>query len=389
MKRKCCSINCIMPPHLLDKLLKSDRQEVRDAAMKTLLATTQLRGQREVRELAGFMPSPAAGRRTISDCGGSTLLQEARVARTEGSAKTSDDSVNRAYDGFGSTREFYKEVLQRNSLDNRGMRLDGFVHYDVGFNNAFWDGQEMVFGDGDGVIFADFTLSLDVIAHELTHGVTEFTAALEYHNQSGALNESISDVFGSMVKQWASKQTVGQADWLIGAEVFTPGMEADALRSMKEPGTAYNNDELGQDPQPGHMRDFKRLPDTRAGDNGGVHINSGIPNKAFYLTCRNMGEDSLSWEAPGHVWYASLLAANQRTDFQEFADTTYMQAGRIFGGGSDIQRAVLDAWGEVGIQVNRNLELRAAVALPDGGSGPGPIIEKQVESINAYGGNEK
>src|SRR6185369_4573404 len=103
------------------------------------------------------------------------------------------------------------------------------------------------FGDGDGEIFTDFTASLDVIAHELTHGVTEYTANLEYHNQSGALNESISDAFGSMVKQWALHQDVHTADWLIGAEVFSPGVAADALRSMKAPGTAYDNPMFGRD----------------------------------------------------------------------------------------------------------------------------------------------
>ncbi len=122
-----------------------------------------------------------------------------------------------------------------------------------------------------------------MIAHELTHGVTENTAGLEYHNQSGALNESMSDVFGSLVKQWALRQTAEQADWLIGAEIFTPGIEADALRSLKAPGTAYDNEEFGRDPQPDHMSSSCPLPDTEEGDWGGVHINSGIPNKAFYL----------------------------------------------------------------------------------------------------------
>ena len=144
--------------------------------------------------------------------------------------------MNRAFDGLGSTRDFYNDVFDRDSLDGRGMRLNAYVHRGVAYNNAFWDGSEMVFGDGDGVLFTDFTKSLDVIAHELTHGVTEFTAGLDYHNQPGALNESISDVFGSLVKQWVRKETADQADWLIGAEVFTPAIGADALRSLKSPG---------------------------------------------------------------------------------------------------------------------------------------------------------
>jgi len=189
-----------------------------------------------------------------------------------------------------------------------------------------------------------------VIAHELTHGVTEYSAGLEYHNQPGALNESTSDVFGSLVKQWSLSQTADEADWLIGADVFTPGFDADALRSLKAPGTAYNNEEFGKDPQPDHMSKFVSLPDTRRGDWGGVHINSGIPNKAFYVTAAAIG--GYAWEAAGHIWYEALKAANVKTDFQAFADTTYLQAGRLYGMASGEQQAVLEAWREVGIRIS-------------------------------------
>ena len=270
-------------------------------------------------------------------------------ARSENDSATADAAVNRAYDGFGQTREFYKQVLQRNSIDGQGMRLNGYVHYANKFNNAFWNGQAMIFGDGDGKVFTDFTTSLDVIAHELAHGVTEHTAGLEYHNQSGALNESMSDVFGSLVKQWTLQQTAAQADWLIGAEVFTPGIKADALRSMKAPGTAFNNALFGRDPQPDHMDRYAQMPDTEDGDNGGVHINSGIPNKAFYLVATNIG--GKAWEAPGHIWYEALKASGAQTDFQEFAETTFMKADQLYGAGSVQQKAIQDAWGKVGIRV--------------------------------------
>lgn len=148
------------------------------------------------------------------------------------------------------------------------MRLDGIVDYGDGFNNAFWDGQVMVFGDGDQDLFTSFTKSIDVIAHELTHGVTENTAGLIYHKQPGAINESMSDVFGSMVKQWSLKQDAASADWLIGAEVFTPGLEGDALRSMKAPGTAYDNEIIGKDPQPDHMDNYQNLPETVSATTG-------------------------------------------------------------------------------------------------------------------------
>jgi len=345
--KHCRCINCITPPHLLRKLLENSDGRIREAALQTLLTTSRLRGERNVRGLvASAALASSHGRRTVSDCGNDILLPSATISRTEDGPASTDDSVNRAFDGLGQTREFYKEVFDRDSLDGNGMRLNGYVHYDAGFNNAFWDGSEMVFGDGDGLLFTDFTKSLDVIAHELTHGVTEFAAGLEYHDQPGALNESISDVYGSLVKQWAAKQTADQADWLIGAEVFTPGIGADALRSMKDPGKAYNNDLFGRDPQPDHM---SRYVNTRR-DNGGVHINSGIPNKAFYLT--SVGIGGYAWEAPGQIWYASLLASSPTTNFQEFADTTYLKAGQLYGSQGAEQQAVLSAWKEVGIRIS-------------------------------------
>ncbi|ELP65459.1 M4 family metallopeptidase [Streptomyces turgidiscabies] len=342
-------VNCIIPPHLLDKLLGSDDHGVRQAALDTLLTTARLRGERGVR--ASFVGAASAGngRRTVFDCQQGRSLPFATLAQSEDGAASADVSVTRAFDGLGITRDFYSSVLQRNSLDDRGMRLDAYVHFDVKYNNAFWDGRQMVFGDGDGSTFTDFTGSLDVIGHELTHAVTEFTAGLAYHNQSGALNESMSDVFGSLVKQWSMKQSAETADWLIGTEVFTPGIDADALRSMKAPGHAYDNELFGKDPQPDHMRDFVHLPDTERGDLGGVHINSGIPNKAFYLTATNIG--GFAWEAPGLIWYESLKASSVDTQFQDFADTTYQKAEELYGADSAEQSGVLAAWQEVGIQI--------------------------------------
>lgn len=366
MTRSALCVNCITPPHLLKKLLESSDRDVRDAALVTLLATAQLRGERNVRALAGFLSAPADGRRTIYDCKHSVNLSLATIARTEDGNPSRDVSVNRAFDGFGDTREFLSKVFDRESIDDRGMRLDGYVHRGVRYNNAFWDGQQMVFGDGDGIIFTDFTSSLDVIAHELAHGVTEWTANLEYHNQPGALNESMSDVIGSMVKQWSRNETADTADWLIGAEVFTPAIGADALRSMKAPGTAYNNSQLGSDPQPDHMDQYVQLPDTEDGDWGGVHINSGIPNKAFYLVATAIGGHS--WETAGQIWYASLLASHQQTKFQEFADTTYAKAA-IFGTTS--QQIVAEAWAEVGITVSGTVSITRSRAKKNSGVKPG------------------
>ncbi len=343
-------LNCITPPHVLRKLLESDEQDIREAALSTLLSNARLRGERAVRASFAGAVAPTGGRRTIFDCQNRTYLPSAVLARSEDGPESTDGSVNQAFDGLGTTRQFYKDVHGRDSIDDHGMRLDGYVHRGRNYNNAFWDGQQMVFGDGDGRVFTDFTGSLDVIAHELTHGVTEHTAGLEYHTQSGALNEHISDVFGSLVKQWSGQQSAEEANWLIGSEIFTPGIEADALRSMKAPGTAYDNSLFGKDPQPDHMSKFVDLPDTEEGDNGGVHINSGIPNKAFYLTAVGIGGHA--WEAAGHIWYAALEESGARTQFQDFADTTYFKAGSLYGAGSAEQQAVLAAWREVGIRIS-------------------------------------
>ncbi|AZS76805.1 peptidase M4 [Streptomyces lydicus] len=281
-----------------------------------------------------------------------------------------DESVNRAFDALGLTRDFYQKAFQRNSIDGRGMRLDGFVHFDVKFNNAFWDGRHMVFGDGDGKLFSDLSHSLTVTAHELAHGVTDHTSGFEYHNQSGALNESMSDVFGSLVQQWSLKQSAEEADWLIGADVFTPGIDADALRSMKAPGHAFNNALFGRDPQPDRMSKFVHLPDTEEGDFGAVHSNSGIPNKAFFLAAVGIG--GFAWEAAGTIWFESLKASSADSQFQDFADTTFQKAGELFGVGSPEQSAVLAAWQEVEIQV-RGVPTGAALARSFAVNGNGGV----------------
>ncbi|WP_327281236.1 MULTISPECIES: M4 family metallopeptidase [unclassified Streptomyces] len=362
-------INCIIPPYILDKMLESEDREVRQAAMDTLLTTARLRGERAVRaSLAGAAATAGNGLRTIFDCEQGVALPNAVLARPEDGPQSEDPAVNQAFDKLGLTRDFYKEVFQRNSIDDRGMRLDGYVHFDAQFNNAFWDGGQMVFGDGDGREFSNLTGSLDVIAHELTHGVTENTSEFEYHNQSGALNESISDVFGSLVKQWSLKQMAEDADWLIGSDVWTPGIAGDALRSMKSPGQAYNNPQFGKDPQPDRMSKFMHLPDTPRGDFGGVHFNSGIPNKAFFLAAVGIG--GFAWESAGAIWYEALKSSSRDATFQNFADTTFQKAGELFGTGSPEQSAVLAAWQGVEIQVSGvPAGLGRARSMPINGNG--------------------
>jgi Zn-dependent metalloprotease len=371
-------VSCITPPFLLEKLLESDDPEIRDAARQTLLTSAQLRGEREV---TAALASPAL----LGAAGGAARrVYDAQhrevtggpLVRSEKGHAVADESVNHAFDGLGLTRKFYADVLSRDSIDGRGGRLDSYVHYGTKFNNAFWDGREMVFGDGDGRIFSDFTGSVDVIAHELTHGVTEAVAGLEYHVQSGALNESVSDVFGSLVKQFALHQKADQADWLIGNDIFTPDFAGDALRSMKAPGTAYDNPTFGHDRQPAHMKNFMVLPDTRAGDWGGVHYNSGIPNKAFYLVATAIG--GYAWEAPGHIWFEALKASRPKTDFAEFAQTTVTKASQLYGASSTEASATADAWAQVGVAV-----VHPAPVSPASLVGADPDVTERLDRLSA------
>jgi len=202
-----------------------------------------------------------------------------------------------------------------------------------------------VFGDGDGDLFNRFTIAVDVIGHELTHAVTELEAGLVYEGQSGALNESVSDVFGSMVKQHQLGQGAAEADWLIGEGLFTPKVQGVALRSMRAPGTAYDDPVLGKDPQPDHMSGFVETDD----DNGGVHTNSGIPNHAFYLAATALG--GKAWEVAGRAWYDALRDPSLPTsaDFATFATVTVRTARARFGG--DEAGAVGDGWAAVGVDV--------------------------------------
>lgn len=352
-------ICCIVPPHILVKLAENPRY--RDRALRNIMLTERLRGHRAV---LGIMTAlaVAAGqeRRTIyDDQHGSDTSLPGQLVRGEGDNASADIAVNEAYDYSGDTYDFYQEVFGRNSIDNRGMRLDSSVHFGTDYDNAFWNGQQMVYGDGDGQIFQRFTMCLDVVGHELTHGVTASTAQLEYQGESGALNESFSDVFGSLVKQRKLGQSSDQADWLIGAGLFTSNINGSALRSMKAPGTAYDDPQIGKDPQPADMTGFDPQAD--------VHTNSGIPNHAFYLAAVKIGGNA--WEKPGLIWYRTLTERLQPTSsFQDAADLTVAVAGEQFGAGSLEQKSVQEAWQEVGI----NPSVATAVRIPLGTARPQP-----------------
>ncbi len=344
---------CIVPPHMLEALARNGAPEIREAATLALAHSRALAASRRAHQgrppRAYTMATPATTTtppkdREIYDAhNGATL--PGTLVRAEGAAAVADPAVDEVYDGFGSTWLLYWEIFGRNSFDNGGSALIGSVHYQKKLDNAAWDGTEMYFGDGDGEYFNRFTLAVDVMGHELTHGVTSTESNLTYEGQSGALNESISDVFGSMVKQYAQdpKQTAADADWLIGAGLFTAKVSGVALRSMKAPGTAYDDPVLGKDPQPADMAHY----DDTTSDNGGVHINSGIPNRAFYLAATALG--GYSWDKAGKIWYGAMTDASlpADSDFATFATLTASTAATLFG---DAERqAVATAWSTVGV----------------------------------------
>ncbi|HTO70071.1 MAG TPA: M4 family metallopeptidase [Myxococcota bacterium] len=336
--------HCIVPPHILRAMLQHD--ELRDAAVRTLLSSSRLR---EKRALLGALPvqsSTGTLRRAIYDAHHSEDLP-GELVRSEGQAPANDSAVNAAYDGLGATYEFYQKVFNRSSIDGKGMRLEASVHYSRKYMNAYWDGHEMVFGDGDGVVFRDFTGAIDVIGHELTHGVTAELSGLEYHKQPGALNESFSDVMGSMVKQYELGQSAAQADWWIGEGILGPTIHGKALRSMKAPGTAYDDPRLGgRDPQPADMAHYANLPDDEWDDFGGVHINSGIPNHAFYLAATSLGGNA--WDVAGPIWYETLGMLQPSSQFADCAALTIQVAKAHFGAAA--VDAVTSAWRSVGVR---------------------------------------
>jgi Zn-dependent metalloprotease len=333
----------ILPPRILTSIVENGTPPQRRRALATLAVSERLRGRREI--LARFLVSTPAGqkRRAVYDAERRTRLPGALV-RAEGDPESADVAVNEAYDGAGATDDLYRHEFGRDSIDGRGMRIDSTVHYGVQYDNAFWDGSQMVYGDGDGELFERFTKSIDVIGHELTHGVTDSEAALEYHDQPGALNESFSDVFGSLVKQRERRQSAAQADWIIGEGLFTPRVRGVGLRSLQSPGSAYADPVIGNDPQPAHMSGYDASPE----DSGSVHVNSGIPNHAFFLSAVAIG--GFAWEKAGRIWYVTLTERLRRSSgFAAAARATETVAGEIFGAGGAEQKAVRDAWRQVGL----------------------------------------
>jgi Zn-dependent metalloprotease len=367
-------IHCIIPPYMALKLISSD-QDRADYLRSTLINFSideELRGRRQAFSKVSSIEKIILANEQFHDLNGNkaTLLglhatvpgavpsvnrevydaqhkplQPGKLARKEGDPAVSDLDINQVYDYAGAIWDFYYSLFGRNSIDNAGMKLIQTVNYQKNYQNAFWDGKQMIYGDGDGKIFASFTSDLDVAGHELTHGVVQYECNLAYMDQSGALNESLADVFGLMIKQKFLNEDVNASNWLIGENILIG--EEYAIRSFKAPGTAYvNHPVLGTDPQPNHMNGYYSDPN----DNGGVHLNSGITNHAFYLAAVAAG--GFSWETVGPVWYKAMCNKTLvpiNATFADFKEATITEATALYGATNKITQAIEAAWNTVGV----------------------------------------
>lgn len=322
-----------VPPYLLDRVAAHADPDAARCGERTRAIDEEMR-QRRPPTPPGAAPATGVAWQVHDAHNGTDLPGE--LVRSAGEPEVDDVAVNEAATGIEQTLALLSD-LGRSSYDDRGATVLATVHYEERYDNAFWDGRQLVFGDGDGKVFDRFTKPIDVLGHELAHALTEHTAGLVYRDQPGALNESVSDVIGACVKQRLLGQQAADADWLIGEGIFLAGVDGRALRSMSEPGTAYDDPVIGNDPQVASMADYIVTTD----DNGGVHLNSGIPNKAFHLAATAIG--GTAWEGAGRIWFAALvsgLAAD--TDFVRFAQACVGAAG-------EHADAVRTAWEAVGV----------------------------------------
>lgn len=236
-----------------------------------------------------------------------------------------DKTLVSAHYNAGVVYDYYLNTHGRNSIDGNGGSMYSIIHHDISLNNAFWDGRFMIFGDGDGVTFSPLAGALDVTAHEMTHGVVQHTANLIYLSQSGALNESFADVFGAMVDR---------EDWLMGEDVYTPGISGDALRDLSNP-ERFN--------QPAHMDDFEFRPISE--DNGGVHTYSGIPNRAAFLIANAIGRDKTE-----QIYYRALtIYLTSRSQFIDARRALIQSATDLYPSETPTIQAVRAAFDAVGI----------------------------------------
>jgi bacillolysin len=273
------------------------------------------------------------------------------LKRSEGSANIGDVALDAAHNYAGNVYDFYKNVFNRDSYDNAGATLKASAHFSTSYNNAYWNGSQMVYGDGDGTQFIALSRDLDVDAHELTHAVTERTAGLVYSNESGALNEATSDILGNSCEAYTENAGTPNANtWKVGEDIYTPSTSGDALRYMNNP-TAD-----------GYSKDYYPERITGTADNGGVHGNSGIANLAYYLMVMGgshpraktsvvvtplSSTSSTSLDMAQRIWYRALTVYfTSSTNFSAARTGTVNAATDLYG--ATAAATVTAAWDAVG-----------------------------------------
>ena len=339
---------CILPPYVIDHMAKSDDPDVRRLAQEAMQTGAEARAVRSLYATMPIMaaiPSPAQKKhRLVYDLKGKGMWAlPGKLVREEGGSRTKDPAVHEAYAHAGYVYDFFKQVYARNSLDDRGMSLISSVHLLKKHNNAYWNGEQMVYGDGDGRRFIRFTKSLDVVGHEFAHGVVTHTCNLIYQNEPGALNEHLADVMGLLVRQWRRDESARNGDWTIGKACLGPEVVASGLRTFLAEKAFENDPIMGTDEQPKHI-DHKY---NGSQDYGGVHINSGIPNHAFYVTARELG--GKAWTRAGQIWYDTLGLLGAESDFANMVAKTLQAAAARYDAGSREVRAVQKGWKAVGL----------------------------------------
>lgn len=342
MRHKFCQI---VPPRILEKL-PIDESDVELTKFfyenrQFLLANPELKKRRRVTHKETRNLFDSGNQYKFTD---KPTVTEEQIHSSKESKIPALQLANKAYD-------FFHNKFDLESYDNENAPIDVHINFGDKYNNAFWDGKRMVFGNGDGKYFNTF-LTQNVFTHEFAHAITEFKCGLKYENQSGALNEHYSDVFAVCNDHISLRQKPSAATWVIGEGVFnTKLINAKGLRTFKNE-LAYDDKLIGKDPQPKHMKDYKNLPNTDKGDWGGVHINSGIPNRAFYEFCMlaetELGDERVnySWNAPLQVWFNTYPRVKPDHTFREFALDTISVCKRIH---PQLQNQIKKAWQIVGI----------------------------------------
>jgi Zn-dependent metalloprotease len=346
----------IIPSFVHESISKNGNETQKITAQRNLQAITQLSGMRKIETKIMqnlLLPLSFQLQRSVRDAGFTNTFS-GTLKRIEGQPPTGDLKIDNVYELMGKVHDFYKDVVGIEALN--GSRFVTSVNFrqfaDFFYNNAAFTGSSFIYGDADPQIFKVLEQIDTIMYHEDGHQRVQLAGGLEYEKDTGAMNESLADTFGITLRHYHNNILPNEDDFFyIGEGIWADGINGKALRSMVNPGSAYDDQLVGKDPQPAHMDNYENLPVTEEKDLGGVHINSGIPNKAFADASKKINKKL--WESTGLIWYVSmkrLPGKPRHTTFNDLANTTNFVAGLLFGTDSMEQQAVFDAWKGVGLE---------------------------------------